>query len=92
MTAADCFRDNGVNNPTQFQLRGGSTNREVGGFLFNVNLILLHPSHVPTSPNFNVGLARVIETTPIEGFQVQVIRIAPVCGNECCSTCEPQVS
>lgn len=89
VSAAECF-DNGVNTPTIFQLRGGSTNREVGGFLFNVNLITIHPSYVAATQEFNVGLARVFDSTPIEGFQVQAIPIVPLCSTACCSTCAPQ--
>lgn len=89
VTAAECF-GNGVNTPTQFILRGGSTNREVGGFLFSVDLITLHQSYNPATQDFNVGLARVMQSTPIEGFQVQIIPIAPLCSTGCCNTCAPQ--
>lgn len=91
ITTAECFA-NGVNTPTQFQLRGGSTNREVGGFLFNVNLITIHQLYVPATQDFNVGLARVMESTPIEGFQIQIIPIAPACSTACCNTCAPQLT
>lgn len=87
----DCFGD-GVFTPTQFQLRGGSTNREVGGFLFNVNLIAIHAMYVEATQDFNVGLARVFESTPIEGFNVQIIPIAPLCAAECCHTCNFQIT
>lgn len=91
VTAAECL-STGVNTPTQFTIRGGSTNREVGGFLFNVNLITIHPSFVASTQEFNVGLTRVMESTPIEGFQVQIIPIAPACSTACCTTCSPQIT
>lgn len=30
-----------------------------------------------------------METTPIEGFNVQTIRVAPPCAADCCNTCFP---
>lgn len=89
ISSATCFGD-GVSLPTQFQLRGGATNRDVGGFLFSVELITINPSF--NGNDFNVGLARVMQTTPIEGFNVAIIPIAPVCQTECCQTCSPTLS
>lgn len=86
ISASHCLEFN--NPPSQINLRGGSTNRMSGGFVFLVESYMLHPQYDPFMLDYDVSLIKVQSYTPIEGINVKPIPISPVCSSSCCHTCE----
>jgi secreted trypsin-like serine protease len=88
VTAAHCLEFN--TPPSEINLRGGSSNRLTGGHIFFAESYSLHPQYDPNWLDFDIALIRVQENTPIQGTNVQPIRISPPCPTLCCQACEPE--
>lgn len=86
VSAAHCLEFN--TPPSQINLRGGSSNRLTGGFIFFVESYTLHPQYDPNWLDFDIALIRVEETSLMEGVNVQPVAIPPPCISGCCHSCE----
>jgi secreted trypsin-like serine protease len=86
LTAAHCLQ---TNTPAvSLQLRGGSTNRNTGGFLFNVQAYWMHPSY-NTRLEYDIGIMRTPDNSPIVGTHVAHVPLPPLCPDTqvCCGVC-----
>lgn len=85
-TAAHCLE---FGTPaTQINLRGGSSSRLIGGYIFLAESYTLHPQYDPNWLDFDVALIRV--QNPMRGSNVAIVSISPPCSSACCQTCEPE--
>ncbi|CAH1734095.1 unnamed protein product [Chironomus riparius] len=86
LTAAQCLDKN---TPAgSINLRGGSRYRTFGGFLFFVDFYVLHPQYDSYLLEFDVALIRVADDSPMNGLNVAIVPISPICNTSCCHTCE----
>lgn len=75
--------------PSQMQLRGGSTNRNQG-IVFQVQAYTNHPRFDRSWLDFDIVIIQVQAATPIQGPNIEIIPLSPVCSQLCCQACEPQ--
>ncbi|XP_070495046.1 trypsin theta-like [Chironomus tepperi] len=86
LTAAHCLE---IMTPVnQLQLRGGSTLRNTGGVLFNVQAYWMHPSY-NARLEYDIGLVRTPDNSPIVGTNIAFIPLPPICPDTqvCCDVC-----
>jgi secreted trypsin-like serine protease len=87
LTAAHCLERN--TPAQQIQLRGGSTNRNTGGFIFQAQTYSLHPQYNSRTLANDVAAIQVQAGTPIQGLHVAHARLPGNCATACCTTCDP---
>lgn len=88
VTAAHCLE---FGTPaSEINLRGGTSNRLSGGFIFFVESYTLHPQYDPFMLDFDVAIIQVQRDTPLQGNNVVPIPISPTCIHSCCEACEPE--
>ncbi|KAG5666890.1 hypothetical protein PVAND_014897 [Polypedilum vanderplanki] len=86
LTAAHCLE---FGTPaSEINLRGGSTNRLSGGFIFFTQFYTLHPQYDPNWLDFDIALIRVQDSSLMQGPNVTPVPISPPCASSCCHTCE----
>lgn len=89
LSAAHCLE---MNTPAaQIQLRGGSTNRNTGGFIFQASRYSLHPQYNTRTLDNDIAAIEVQAGTPIQGLNVAHARLPPNCAAACCTTCAPDL-
>lgn len=93
MSSIDCIE---IGTPShQINLRGGSTHRLTGGVIFFVELDIMHPMYRHPDNlrglDYDIGLMRVQADSPIQGYNVAIIPISPICTADpiCCQACAP---
>lgn len=89
LSAAHCLERN--TPPQHIQLRGGSTARNSGGFLFTAQSYTLHPQYNPRTLSNDIAVIQTLASTPIQGTNVRAIAIPPNCNTICCTTCDPEL-
>ncbi|KAG5667714.1 hypothetical protein PVAND_015685 [Polypedilum vanderplanki] len=87
LTAAHCL-ERGT-PPAQIQLRGGSTNRNSGGFIFQSQSYTLHPQYNTRTLSNDIAVIQTTAGTPIQGTNVAHIALPPNCATACCTVCSP---
>ncbi|XP_070508844.1 trypsin 3A1-like [Chironomus tepperi] len=88
LTAAHCLE---FDTPAiMINLRGGSSSRVSGGFLFFVDSYTLHPQYDTDWLDFDIAIIRVADDSPLTGLNVAVVPISPICDSACCQTCDPE--
>lgn len=85
LSAAHCLDRNVP--AAQIQLRGGSTNRNSGGFIFQAAAYTNHPNYNRFTLANDVSVIRTSNT--IAGTNVAHIPIPGNCNTACCTVCDP---
>jgi trypsin len=85
LSAAHCL-DRGV-APALIQLRGGSTTRNSGGFIFQAQSYTNHPNYGRFTLANDISVIRTSNT--IGGVNVVPIALPGNCNSACCSVCDP---
>jgi trypsin len=90
ISAAHCTDRNAP--ASQIQLRGGSTNRNTGGVVFQSSSYINHPQYNRNTLANDIVIIRT--TTNMVGTNIVAIPISPICNtagtNACCRVCAPQ--
>lgn len=75
---------------SKINLRGGSTNRAFGGEIFFAEWYYCHPEYDPIWLDNDIGLISISPERPIQGVNIQIIPISPICATNCCEVCEDE--
>ena len=87
LTAAHCL-ERGT-PAAQIQLRGGSTNRNSGGFIFQAQQYPLHPQYNSRTLSNDIAAIQTLASSLIQGLHVAHARLPGNCATACCTTCDP---